>query len=76
MQKMSCFYTDLFLLCTCSAAKNCVQEEPVNNVVSHWCRFESDCSFRLFSNSWKFTWSTSKINLSYKVLSFCMLNML
>jgi len=42
-----------------NAAKNFVQEGPVNDVVSHWRRLESDCSFCLFSNSCKL--STSKI---------------
>jgi len=34
-----------------SAVKNFVREGPVNDVVSHKHCLESDCSFRLFSNS-------------------------
>jgi len=44
-----------------SAAKNFVREGPVNDVVSYWRRLESNCSFRLISNSWKFIQSTSNI---------------
>jgi len=43
-----------------SAVNNFVRDGPVNDVVSHWHRLESDCHFRLFSNSWKLTQSTSK----------------
>jgi len=38
---------------TFNASKNFVPEGPVNDVVNQWRRFESDCSFRLFSNCWK-----------------------
>jgi len=43
-----------------SVAKNFVREVPVNDVVSYWRRFESDCFFCLFSNSCKLIQSTSK----------------
>jgi len=43
-----------------SAVNNFVRDGPVNDVVSHWRRLESDCHFRLFSNSWKLIQSTSK----------------
>ena len=39
---------------TLSASNNFVREGPVNDVVSHWRCFESDCSFRLVSNGLKF----------------------
>jgi len=41
-----------------SAVNNFVRDGPV--VFSHWRRLESDCHFRLFSNSWKLIKSTSK----------------
>jgi len=43
-----------------SAATNFVRAGPVNVVVSLWRRTESDCYFRLFSNSWKSIQSTNK----------------
>jgi len=43
-----------------SAVNNFVLYGPVNDVVSHWRRLESDCHFPLFSNSWKLIQSTSK----------------
>jgi len=36
-----------------SASKNFVRKGSVNDVASYWRRFETDCSFRLLSNSWK-----------------------
>jgi len=43
-----------------SAVNNLVRDGPVNDVVSNWRRLESDCHFRLFSNSWKLIQITSK----------------
>ena len=44
-----------------SAAKNFVREGPVSYSISHWRRLESDCFFRLFSNSWK--WSKAPVKI-------------
>jgi len=43
-----------------SAVNNFVRHGPVSDVVSLWRRLESDCQFRLFSNSCKLKQSTSK----------------
>ena len=43
-----------------STVSNFVRDGSVNDVVSYWRRLESDCHFRLFSNSWKVTKNTSK----------------
>jgi len=43
-----------------SETTNFVRAGPVNVVVSHWRRSESDGYFRLFSNSWKSIQSTNK----------------
>jgi len=47
-----------------SAVNNFVRKGSVSDFVSHWRRIESDCYFRLFSNSWKLMQSTNK-NLSF-----------
>jgi len=39
---------------------NFVREGPADDVISHWHCLQSDCFFRLFSNSWKFIQNTSK----------------
>jgi len=43
------FLADLFAMfynVNSTAAKNFVREGPVNDIVSHWRRLKSDCSFR------------------------------
>ena len=43
-----------------STVNNFVRDGSDNDVVSYWRRLESDCHFRLFSNSWKVIKNTSK----------------